>query len=227
MGTSKGYIAPSTPSWSKVKRNVSIYVGNPSTTNQAKVASSFANSMNTNGLSTERVSKVFSGFLSFVTTSEISGISQALQEIGCEDILSLSPEVALDELLSYFADNGSTIDDLIALDCLSSALIIFHIDTLDDIKNVDISQVLKELVCQFGSRKFAQMFDKQIRNKRPNVVEANTIINEMQKYIYYTLESRITDKVLSSLNPHNLTNEAIVQSTLQEGFKLMIECYGE
>lgn len=227
MGTSKGYIAPSTPYWSNAKRGVSSYIRNPSDDNKMHAAAGYAKAMNNGGTSSSSISKIFSDVISFASSSSSQGINKTLQEIGREDILSMNPQEALDKLMSFFANEGSTIDDNIALDCISAALDILQIENLEDLQKIGINRLIKELVCQFAKRKFAQLFDKQTRNKCTNIAEADARILEMQEYIYYTMESKLSDEILTTINPHNLSSEEIVQSTLNEGFELMIQYYGE
>lgn len=49
MGTSKGYIAPSTPHWAQAKRGVSMYINNPSSAVKSAAASKYAKAINTEG----------------------------------------------------------------------------------------------------------------------------------------------------------------------------------
>lgn len=227
MGTSKGYIAPSTPHWAHAKRNISTYVGNPTESGQRHAAIGYAKAMNTDGFSGSRAAHAFSGLSSFASSSSTGGIVEALQEIGREDILALPSEDALNELMLHFASNGDAIDDVIALDCISEAFTVLEVYKLEDLQNIETNKLIKELVCQFAKQKFAQLFDKQIRNKCPNVEQANSRIAEMQKYIYYTMELKLTDDVLAEINPHNLSDETIIHDTLTMGFELMERYYGD
>ena len=218
MGTSKGYIAPSTPHWAQAKRGVSMYINNPSSAVKSAAAEGYANS---------RVAHVFAGFASFASNSSSNGYATALRDIGREDILAMDPEDAINELTLHFANNGETIDDAIALDCISETLSVLNIQKIEDLNNIEINGFIKEMVCQFAKLKFAQLFDKQIRNKCPNIVQANQRIAEMQDYIYYTMELTLTSEILASINPHNLSNETIVQDILKKGFELMELYYGD
>lgn len=227
MGTSKGYIAPSTPNWRQAKREVSRYLSNPTEIERKNAVAQYAKAMTTGGYNASQVAKAFAGVISFSSASASRGYAAALHDIARDDILSLEPQQALDALISLFANDGSTIDDKIALDSISESFQVLEVVDPEDLKNIDISQLLKEMICQFAKLKFAQLFDKQIRNKCPIVEEANGRIEEMQDYIYYTMGQQLTDDVLREINPHNLANETIVQSTLEEGFKLMTIFYGE
>lgn len=227
MGTSKGYIAPSTPHWSRAKRSITSYLGNPSDEKKTSAASGYAKAMNATGFSNSRAVSAFSGMASFAVSSGAKGYHAALQEIGRDDILALPPEEALSELIHAFASDGATIDDAIALDCISDALTVLEIQLPEQLSTLDVNKLIKELVCQFAKHKFAQLFDKQIRNKFPNVEEANARIAEMQEYIYYTMELKLTSNVLLEINPENLANEPVIQETLAKGFEFLGEFYGE
>lgn len=227
MGTSKGYVAPSTPAWSQAKRGLSRFLGNPTSLERANAAAKYAQAMSSGQYNAGQAAKAFSNVLSFSSSSSSHGYVSALNHIGREDILSLPPEEALNELISHFANDGSTIDDKIALDCISESFEVLEITTPEDLQNIDASDLLKEMVCQFAKLKFAQMFDKQIRSKCPIVDEANARIADMQEYIYYTMQQQLTPEILHEINPHNLANESIVLSTTNKGFELMTTFYGE
>lgn len=227
MGTSKGYIAPSTPHWSQAKRGVSLYVSNPTSGERNNAASKYSRAMKTDGFANHRLVNALAGFANFASTSISHGYAKALQIIGREDILSLDSEDAINELILHFTNNGETIDDAIALDCISETLSVLEIQELADLKNLDINILIKEMVCQFAKLKFAQLFDKQIRNKCPNIEQANSRMTEMQNYIYYVMELKLTDEVLHSINPQNLSNETVIQDVLKRGFDLMEQYYGD
>ena len=226
MGTSKGYIAPSTPHWSRTKRSVTSYLSDSSDTKKKDVVTKYSDAMNSSDFFSGQIAHAFSRFAVFVLSYQSKGINVALQEVEREDILEKPPVEALNELMLNFTNEGATIDDAIALDCLSEALIVLEVHSFNDLSAIDINRVIKELVCQFAKHKFAQLFDKQIRHKLPNVEEANAKISEIQEYIYYTMDQRLTPEILSSINPNNLADESIVQEIMKKGFDLLKEFYG-
>ncbi len=227
MGTSKGYIAPSTPAWSQAKREVSRYLSNPTTAECHNVAAKYAQAMSHNNYNTAQIANIFSNVVSFSSGSSSRGYREILHELGREDILELPPKEALSELMSHFANDGSTIDDKISLDAISESFLVLEINNFDDLQNIDSSQLLAEMICQFAKMKFAQMFDKQIRNKCPVTTEANARIAEIQDYIYYTIKQNLTPDLLHEINPHNLATAAIVQDCISRAYELMAHYYGE
>lgn len=227
MGTSKGYIAPSTPQWSYAKRGITSYLKNSTDEKKKVAAAGYAKAMLTSGFATSRATQAFSGIASFAASSNSDGIKEALKEIGREDILALPPDEALNALILDFTNDGATIDDGVTIDCISDALKVLEIESLENFSQIDTRQLIGEFVCQFAKHKFAQLFDKQIRNRFPNTEEANAKISEMQEYIYYTMKQNLSPEILSEINPHNLTNELIIQQTMQRGFEMLEKFYGE
>ena len=225
MGTSKGYIAPSTPHWSQAKRQLTTYIGNQTSDNRRITTRKYAQAMSTEGFNNSSVVTNFSKMASFASTIHQLGYETALQEIGREDLLDMNSEDALNELMYYFANDCITIDDKITLDCISESLLILGIHQPEDLKNTETNKLIKVLICLFAKFKFAQLFDKQIRNK--DSVNADKIVLELQDYVYYTMDNALTDEKLLSINPKNLADEKIVKGIIKEAFKLMEEVYGE
>ncbi len=226
MGTSKGYIAPSTPNWASAKRGISGFINQPSELNKKDAVAKYARAMNSEESMYERASAVFASFSEFVSSSNRNGISQALSDFGKKYLNDLSPEEAFSELVNSFSE-GSSIDDIIANSCISDALLILGIESFEDFPKINYNDFIKELVCQFAKQKFAQMFDKHIKNKCGNVVIAHARQKEMQEYIYYTVKYQLTDNVLTEINPRNIADERIVKDVLAKAFDILEHYYDE
>ena len=224
MGTSKGYISPTTPKWSNAKRGVTTFTGNPSLSNKQEASSRFAKAIKADDRIIHNTSIIFSNLASFVSASKTNGISQALYDYDKNYINDLPPEEALNELINSFC-KGNTIDDVLANNCMSETLEVLEIDSLDDLSNVDVNELIKELVCQFATQKFAQVFDKHIREKSDNIIVANERLKDIQEYIYYTLKSNLTNENLTLINPHNLANEKIIVDIIKEAFSILENYY--
>lgn len=224
MGTSKGYIAPSTPKWTLAKRWVTIYLGNSSESNKKAAISKFANAMNSNETINKRVSSVFSNFVSFVSSVQNDGLSQALDDIGKKHLKSLPPEEAFLELMNSFSE-VSTIDDNIANLAIGETFEVLKINGFEDLSKVGINELIKELVCQFAQLKFAQMFDKQIRNKCEDTIVENRKLKDLQDYIYFTLKNELVAEKIAEINPQNLANEEIIVKIISVAFDCLEKDY--
>lgn len=223
MGTSKGYIAPTTPAWATAKRNVSAYLQDQNEVTMTNAVSSYATAMGTGGGTINRASHSFAKAAEFLTNINSLGFGVALRELGCENLLSLSPTEAVEEFISILTDY-TTIDDGLIADSMEVAFKTFQVGIEEDF---DVKAVVKLMICEFAERKFAQLFGTHISNKCPNVPEADARLKEMQKYIYGTMESVLTKSVLPSIDIRNLAQNDVISQVMQDGYKFMVDCYGE
>ena len=226
MGTSKGYISPSTPNWASAKRGISGYISDPSETKKKGAIADYSKAMTADTSLYQNAAAIFADFGNFVSYSNHHGIERALSEYGKDYINELSAEEAFFSLVNSFSE-GNTIDDVIANGCISEALIVLEINSLDDFSKIDNKALIKELVCQFAKQKFAQMFDKHIKNKCKNINAAQSYLKDLQEYIYYTVKSQLTDNALSEINPKSIANVEIVTRVINKAFDLLEHYYDE
>ena len=221
MGTSKGYIAPTSPQWRNAKRGVTSYLSYPTENKKKQAVSRYAKAIKMDDHSLASASSSFSKLIAFISSANAIGLNNALREIGREDL-----QDALDELLSYYSNGGSTIDDSLVLDCMADSFDILEIEELSQITQADLSLLLKELICQFAKRKFAQMFTKQAYEKC-TLIEANNRLLEAQEYIYYTLKEELNIADIHPINPENIGDMPVVKSIIDKAFSIMEQWYGE
>lgn len=224
MGTSKGYIAPSTPEWAKAKRCITAYVNSPSDTSLTNVASSYASAMQISGASIQRAATAFSAAASFLGNVSNHGFDFAVKELGCENLAQIPFDEAIDIILSILSNDSSTIDDSLIADSMAVA---FEVLDSESLENLDVESMVKIMICEYAQRKFVQLFDKQIRNKCPNTTQANARIKEMQEYIYYTMNACLSEKILPTINIRDLSGSNVITDVISNGYKLMTEYYGE
>lgn len=91
MGTSKGYIAPSTPNWASAKRGVSDFISHPTESNKQSAAAKYAKAVNVDESMLEKVASAFSDFIGFVSSSNHNGVSQALIDYKKENLRIFHP----------------------------------------------------------------------------------------------------------------------------------------
>lgn len=224
MGTSKGYIAPSTPNWASAKRGVSDFISHPTESNKQSAAAKYARAVNVDESMLGKVASAFSDFIGFVSSSNHNGVSQALIDYKKENLKDLSPEEDFSELINSFTE-GNTIDDIIANNCISDALLILGIESVDDFSKIEYNELIKELVCQFAMQKFAQLFDKHIMNKCDSVVVARTREKDIKEYIYYTVKFKLTDDEITEINPRDIANEHIIKDIIKKAFDILEHYY--
>lgn len=122
MGTSKGYIAPTTPHWSQAKRAVTSFVNNRDADSRAKAASRYATAMKTDMTTGGAFQSAAAGMLGFAQKVAADGLAGALREYNREDLIGKPSEVVWSELLHEFTNAGASTEDNLAADALSQTM---------------------------------------------------------------------------------------------------------
>ena len=143
MGTSKGYIAPTTPHWSTAKRAVTAFINNRDFDSKAKAASKYATAMKKDMSTGGSFQSAAAGVLGFAQKVASGGIDNALREYHREDLIGKSSEVVWTELLHEFTNYGASVEDNMAADALSQAMENLEIEDIADIGNVSVDILLK------------------------------------------------------------------------------------
>ena len=82
------------------------------------------------------------------------------------------------ELLYQFTNNSSSLEDSLAADSLSQALDNLQIDSVDQLGNVDLDSLLREMVTSFVQISFDVNFEEKIGKGRTSN-EKFEILDEM------------------------------------------------
>ena len=122
MGTSKGYIAPTTIEWSNAKRAVTSLIKEVSHNNIAKVSSKYASAMKADGFDKSTMPRAVAEILKLSRNIRMNGLEYALDKFNKLNLLNMSSEEIFNELLLCFTNNGASTEDSLALDALSLAM---------------------------------------------------------------------------------------------------------
>lgn len=87
MGTSKGYIAPTTSHWSTAKRAVTAFINNRDFDSKAKAASKYATAMKTDMSTGGSFQSAAARTLGFAQKVASGGLDNALREYNREDLI--------------------------------------------------------------------------------------------------------------------------------------------
>ena len=138
MGTSKGYIAPTTSHWSTAKRAVTAFINNRDFDSKAKAASKYATAMKTDMSTGGSFQSAAARTLGFAQKVASGGLDNALREYNREDLIGKPSEVVWTELLHEFTNSGASVEDNMAADALSQAMDNLEIEDIADIGNVSV-----------------------------------------------------------------------------------------
>lgn len=226
MGTSKGYIAPTTIVWSKTKRAVTELIKETNGNNIAKVSSRFGTAMKTDGFSNNAMPKAVANLINFSRVMQKDGLDFALNQYRKANLIGKSSTEIFDELLILFCNNGSTKEDAIALDALSMAMQDLHIDTLEELIEISEVSLLKEVISNYVVLNFELCFYEKICiTKSPK--EAKQILDEVREYMRGVISEELNISKLEELNYSNLAQEQYIRDLCRDTYTLFEDLYEE
>lgn len=226
MGTSKGYIPPTKPEWSSAKRAVSSFLRNRDEESKANAVKKFGEAMSSASIfSGTSFSNAAGNILGFARGVKENGLDNTLIEFGREDLIGKEPDEILHELIYQFTNNSSTLEDSLASDALSQALDNLNVENIEDLGEIDIDVMLREMVTDFVIISFDLVFDEKIGKGRGQA-EKDIILKEMHNYIADALYSSLSIKELKKIDFSKLSASSIVKSSIDEAYKICENYYG-
>lgn len=226
MGTSKGYIAPKTIHWSQAKRAVTSYIKNGDSNSRANAASKFASAMKHDIGASGRFVKASGNIISFVNAVSRGGVNQALRDFGRPDLIGKSAEEVFGELINDFTNSGSTTEDYLSAEAITSALHELQIVDMEQLKDVSCEDLLKEMLIEYTKFSFAFRYEEKIRMKR-SPAETKKLLQEMDKHISNELHSKLNLSELKNVDFSNLNTSEVVEKCLIEAYEVFEMFYGE
>ena len=226
MGTSKGYIAPTTTHWTDAKRAVTGFVAERDAGKRKKAAGQFSVALQQDiELSAPFVSAV-SELFRFLDDATESGLDHALRDINRNDLLNKSSDEIFEELISEFTNSGSTIEDSLAADAISGALKNLEIDEVSDLESIPSEELLIEILCEYIKYSFSFRFSERIsKNRTP--AETAEIITDMWGYISNTIHEGFDKKPLQYVDFKHLGESDFVKNALIDALKMFEDFYEE
>ena len=226
MGTSKGYIPPTRIQWTNAKRAVTQMLSNRDASSTAKAVSRFATAMKADATPNTTFSKAVTGILGLSKAIAGSGSTNALNQIGRQDLIGKSSEEIWNELLHEYTNNGSTAEDALAADALSKTLENLNIKDLEQLGNVQQDVLLIEMLVNFISINFEYRYSEKIGKAR-SPIEATKIIKEIQDYIRSNLYETLKLSDINNVDFLDISNSQYVDKVLKDAYSIFENIYTE
>lgn len=227
MGTSKGYIPPTKPEWSNAKRAISGFLRNRDTDSKVKAVQKFGEAMNSgSAIGNTSFTNAAGSVLGFARDIRQFGLEQSLVKWGRSDLIGKAPDEILQELFYQFTNNSSSLEDSLAAEALSQALDDLGVNSVEQLGEIDVDVLLKEMVTSFVIISFDLNFEEKIGKGR-TTNEKSEILEEMHSYIADALHMSLSNKELEQIDFRNINDADIVQSTLRDAYDACANFYGE
>lgn len=226
MGTSKGYIPPTTPHWSQAKRAVTSFGKNRDYASKANAASKYATAMKADMSTGSSFQSAAAGVLGFAQKVASNGLEAALREYNREDLIGKSSDVVWSELLHDFTNAGATTEDNLAADALSQALENLNIEDISRIGDISTDVFLKEMLKEYIKAHFDFCYEEKISKGRSPAQTAD-IIKDMHEYIENSIDGDLDLHKLKTVNFSDMRASEIVNDALRDAFSVFERYYGE
>lgn len=226
MGTSKGYIAPTTSHWSQAKRAVTSYINKGDSESCANAARKYAEAMHHDIAVSASFTRAAGSILSFANAVSRSGINSALRDFDRSDLIGKTSEEIYYELIQEFTNYGSTTEDYLSAEAISSALKELNIIDLEQLKEIDSAVLLREMLIEYIKFSFSFRFEEKIRMKR-NPTETEKIIKEMNKYISNELHINLDLEKIKNIDFSKIRAANVVEDALKDAYRVFEMFYGE
>lgn len=248
MGTSKGYEAPSSPQWGKMKGDITRQSkGGPVSPNKARqLLRTFVRTSlgygggqggtggvggggGGHGRSAIATGGRLAGFAAAVANR---GVDEALREAGLGAWVGKSKQEVIIALVDYFADGGSTFDEVDARSATDDLAeeILSTADTYDQVKAIleetmqldNIGSLLFRFFSHYLFRRFCRTFYEHISPKRGES-KTTTYMNNIKEVIKSALEFFTFGKDPARINWAGAEGKAISE----EVFNQTLQIFGE
>ncbi|MEG0577733.1 MAG: hypothetical protein RR500_07720 [Bacilli bacterium] len=226
MGTSKGYIPPTRPEWTKAKRAVTGLLNDKGGNSVANVSSTFATAMKSEIKSNSTFSQATANIFSFIQIVKNEGAENALISIGYESLISKSTNEIWDTLLHEYTNDGSTVEESLVLDALTQALENLGIESLENIIEISQDALLKEMLIEYISISFEfRFFEKISRDRSPK--QANQIIEEIRTFIRNDLYEQLYVSDMSTIDFSSISGSEYIEKSLIDAYSVFERYYEE
>lgn len=226
MGTSKGYIAPTTLHWSQAKRAVTAYIKNRDGNSRANAASKYASAMHRDLKGSSNFIKAAGNILSFTNAVSSGSLNNALRDFNRSDLIGKSSNEIYNELIQSFTNYGSTTEDYLSAEAIRSALKILEVIDMEQLKEINPNVLLKEILIEYIKFSFAFRYEEKIRMKR-SPAETEKLLVEMGKYISNELHNKLDLEDIKMVNYSQMETSNLVEKSLQDAYQVFEMFYEE
>lgn len=226
MGTSKGYIMPTKQHWTEAKRAATQLMNENNTSNREKLIRKYAIAMQKDNEEGKRSIRAIKAIIALSQSISSKGITQTLKDINKEYLTDRTSEEILEILLNEYTGYGNLIDNNLELHAISIAFKELNIKKLEDLGNIPVETLLKEIIIEYIDQNFKFRFEEKI-NKGKTPEETKKIINGISGYMRNKLTEELDVSSIKDIDFTNLQNDKIIEDKITEAYEIFKKLYGE
>lgn len=221
MGTSKGYLPPTTPEWRKAKTTLTTYIKSGSNNgDRTKVVGDYAKAHKSSS-SFLNVGSVANKLVGLLNLIQSEGLENALTQVGLSHLIDADSSTLYNELINYFNEATITIEDSIIRDSLSQTFRDLDLQDVDQLGSLDAKDILITFFIKYIQNNFQNSFFEKIQAVK-SVSETNTIIDNIDEYIDFTIRNNQNFEVLQKLDWHGEEGKEFISDYCNNCYDLLI-----
>lgn len=226
MGTSKGYIPPTTLHWKESKRAVTSYINCMDYESREKAIRKFAEAMRSDIAASAEFVNAAGSVIAFANLVATDGFNNALHNYGRDDLIGKSSSEIYSALLQEFTNYGSTTEGYLSYVSISGALEALGISDLEQLKDLDPTILLKEIIIEYVKNCFAFRYEEKIlERKTPD--ETDRILSEMNEYISNELHTKLVIDDIMRDDFTRMDSLDVVKKCLESAYRVFMIFYGD
>ncbi|HHX61494.1 MAG TPA: hypothetical protein GX707_12415 [Epulopiscium sp.] len=228
MGTSKGYLPPTTPQWRKAKSSLTSFMKSKRDGGDGRKEKAVGNyaKAHSSGSSYSAIGKAGAKIVVLFNAIAEKGLEAALAEFGLSGLIGQDTEKLYNGLINYFSDEAGEIEDAIVRDSLSQLFIDLKIDTAEDLRGIKSEDFLMSFIIRYIQVDFKTMFFEKILSGR-SIAESKSIIKDIGEYIEYTIRDNYTIKDIAKIDWHGEEGKEFVSAQCRSCYSLLQAMGGE
>ena len=170
MGTSKGYLPPTSIEWKNAKGSLTTHMNcfsnhQKDNSHRGKAVSDYAKAHDS-GNKYGAVGKAGSKVIGLFQLINEQGIENALNEVGLSHLIGKSSSEVFNGLINYFSEGDGTIEDAIVRDSITQLLTNLDINGIEDLGQVSGENVLIDFIVTYIQVDFRTQFFEKIQANR-------------------------------------------------------------
>lgn len=221
MGTSKGYLPPTTPEWSKAKTTLTHYIKNSAGNgNKSKVLADYARAhkSSSNFLGVGNVANRLVGLLNLIQSE---GLESALEQVGLSHLLDTEASNLYNELLNYFNEATITIEDSVIRDSLNQTFEEVNLQDVSELISWDIKDVLITFFIKYIQNSFQSNFFEKIQATK-SISETNRILDNINDHIDFEIRNNQNFEMLNKIDWNGEEGKQFVSVWCKDCYELLI-----
>lgn len=223
MGTSKGYIPPTTTEWRSAKSSVTRMIKSEDTTSEIKNAvGKYAKAIQSTNGGVYYSANFINDFICFLNSVNNQGLDIALDSIGLSALIGKDTRVIYNSVIDYFCELNSNIQDCIINECFIDILEEHGIFDLENLNSINVNEFILSFIIKYIQINFDVSFHEKIQGLSETLSECQKYIDLVNEYIDNTIRINYNSEKIISYDWNSEAGTNFINAQCKECYDLLI-----